>query len=120
MEVDERIAFRPETIELSEILNEPNIERRRVLSERVGWDRLFTQFNPTVLHRDHDPGGERLLLEFRFEGEWEAAVVLGVQCPSTGRKYFIRVPPERRTCHAAAAWIAGFEDEKEYEPVVET
>ncbi len=120
VEVDERIAFRPETIEAKEILREDNSERRRVMLERVGWERFFAEVKPKVIHRDRDPGGERLLMEFRFDGEREAAVVLAVQCPSTGRKYFIRVPPERQTCHAAAAWIAGFDDEKEYEPVVET
>lgn len=120
VEVDERIAFRPETIEAKEVLREENSERRRVMLERVGWERFFSEVQPKMIHRDRDPGGERLLMEFRFEGEREAAVVLAVQCPSTGRKYFIRVPPERQTCHAAAAWIAGFENEDEYEPVVET
>jgi hypothetical protein len=120
VEVDERIAFRPEAIEAKEVLREENSERRRVMLERVGWERFFAEVKPKIIHRDRDPGGERLLMEFRFENDRETAVVLAVQCPSTGRKYFIRVPPERETCHAAAAWIAGFDDEEEYEPVVET
>jgi hypothetical protein len=43
-----------------------------------------------------------------------------VNCPSTARSYFIRVPPHVTTCHHAAAWIAGFNDPNQYEPVVET
>jgi hypothetical protein len=31
----------------------------------------------------------------------------------------LRVPPWTRTCREAAAWIAGFEDPDEYQPVIE-
>ena len=118
--VNEKIAFRPEEIQGEEILREWNSERRRVMLERVGWERFCAEVQPKVIHRDRDPGGERTLLEILFDNASEPAVVLSVQCPSTGRKYFIRVPPTRRTCHAAAAWIAGFENEEQYEPEIET
>jgi hypothetical protein len=32
----------------------------------------------------------------------------------------IRVPPTLGTCRAAVAWIAGFDDEDDYKPLVET
>ncbi len=41
-------------------------------------------------------------------------------CPSTGRQYMIRVPPNTATCRQAAAWIAGFDDPDDYHPVLET
>lgn len=47
-------------------------------------------------------------------------VCVSVQCPSTGRRYLIRVPPNTRTCHQAAAWIAGFDDPRKYNPIIET
>jgi hypothetical protein len=118
--VDERIAFQPESIAPSEVLQERNSERRRVMLERVGWERFFAEARPQVVDRDRDPGGERLLMRFQFENENEPALVLAVQCPSTARKYFIRVPPRVRTCHEGAAWIAGFDNPDEYEPVLET
>jgi len=42
------------------------------------------------------------------------------RCPSTGRKYLLRVPPHIADCRAAAAWLAGFNNPDEYRPVQET
>ncbi|NOK61345.1 MAG: hypothetical protein GFH27_549305n114 [Chloroflexi bacterium AL-W] len=50
----------------------------------------------------------------------EDLVCVSVICPSTGRQYLIRVPPQTRTCHQAAAWIAGFDDPNAYQPIAET
>ncbi len=69
--------------------------------------------------QDTDPGGPRQLLEVRLRGD-EPLVCLAVRDPSTGRQYIIRVPPWMRTCHQAAAWIAGFDAPDEYQPVHET
>jgi hypothetical protein len=30
------------------------------------------------------------------------------------------VPPAMRTCHQAAAWIAGFDNPNDYRPILET
>lgn len=65
------------------------------------------------------PGGERRLLRVPMEND-EDLVCVSVQCPSTGRRYLIRVPPNTRTCHQAAAWIAGFDDPRKYNPIIET
>jgi hypothetical protein len=50
----------------------------------------------------------------------EPLVCVSVICPSTGRQYVIRVPPEIDTCHKAVAWVAGFDNPDEYQPLVET
>jgi hypothetical protein len=34
--------------------------------------------------------------------------------------YMLRVPPQVRTCRRAAAWLAGFEHERDYNPLIET
>lgn len=117
--IDERIAFRPESITAEEILTERNVERRRVLIERFGLERFLGNVKHEILHHDWDRGGERNLLRLSFRDD-EELCVLSVSCPSTGRRYFIRVPPRIRTCHEAAAWIAGFDDPDQYEPIVET
>ena len=119
VKIDERIAFAPETITCEEIVRERNAERRRVMLERTGWERFLRGVDHEVVHADTDPGGERRLLRFSF-GDEEDLLVLAVSCPSTARRYFIRVPPHVRNCHAAAAWIAGFDDPNEYRPVAET
>jgi hypothetical protein len=117
--VDERIAFRPDTITPAEILAEPNAERRRVLLERVGFERFMFGAGAAVVDRDRDAGGERQLLRVKLEGD-EDLVCVSVNCPSTGRHYLLRVPPTMRTCRQAVAWTAGFDDPKLYEPLEET
>ncbi|HLG75402.1 MAG TPA: hypothetical protein VKX46_03245 [Ktedonobacteraceae bacterium] len=119
VQISERVAFHPETITVQEVLDEPNAERRRVMLERFGYDRFFEHVNATVVHADTDPGGERRLLCVPLAGD-EPLVCLAVGCPSTGRRYMIRVPPAMRTCHQAAAWIAGFDNPDDYHPIVET
>jgi hypothetical protein len=117
--IDERIAFRPETITGEEVLQEQNAERRRVLLERMGYEAFLRQVRAQELDRDHDAGGERRLLRVPLAGD-EPLVCLAVICPSTERQYLLRVPPNMRRCHQAAAWIAGFDNPDDYRPIVET
>lgn len=117
--VDRRIAFHPELIEVGEILSERNAERRRVLMDRFGYSRFLQEANAEKLDSDFDPGGQRQLLRVKLEGD-EDLVALSCFCPSTQRQYMIRVPPTTTSCHQAAAWIAGFEDPDDYHPLFET
>ena len=117
--IDERIAFRPETITAEEVLGEENAELRRVLLERMGYERFLARARAKVRDTDRDAGGERRLLMVPLPGD-EPLVCLAVLCPSTGRQYLLRVPPSMRTCHQAAAWIAGFDNPELYRPIKET
>jgi hypothetical protein len=117
--IDERIAFRPETITGGEVLQEQNAERRRVLLERMGYEAFLQQVRAQEIARDRDAGGERRLLRVPLEGD-EPLVCLAVICPSTGRQYLLRVPPSMRTCHQAAAWIAGFDNPSHYRLAAES
>jgi hypothetical protein len=117
--VSERIAFHPETLTSEEILNETNAEVRRVMLERVGFEWFFQHARAEVLDQDRDPGGARRLLRVPLP-EDEPLVCLSVSCPSTGRRYVLRVPPTMTTCRQAAAWMAGFDDPDDYRPLIET
>jgi hypothetical protein len=117
--VTAQIAFSPETLSCAEILDERNAELRRVMIERVGFEKFIREVNAEVLDTDHDRGGERRLLRVPLEND-EPIVLVSVRCPSTGRQYLIRVPPATRTCHQAVAWTAGFDSPDDYAPVVET
>ncbi|HTE17443.1 MAG TPA: hypothetical protein VK689_03555 [Armatimonadota bacterium] len=117
--VSRRIAFQPETITVAEVLGERNAELRRVLLERMGYERFIDEAGARVRHQDRDPGGERRLLHVPIPDD-EDLVCLSVLCPSTARRYLLRVPPQTRTCHQAAAWIAGFDNPNDYHPVEET
>jgi hypothetical protein len=117
--VDERTAFRPEDLKGVDILNIRNVTRRRVLLERFGLDRFVQEVGGLIIDRDRDTGGERQLLSIPLEGD-EPVVALRVICPSTAHTYMLRVPPHIRTCRRAAAWLAGFENEHDYQPLIET
>jgi len=117
--IDRRIAFHPETIQVDEVLSERNSERRRVLLDRYGYGRFLRDAGAEIVDHDADPGGVRQLLRIKLEGD-EDLVALSCHCPSTRRQYIIRVPPQTPTCHSAAAWIAGFDNPDDYRPLAET
>jgi hypothetical protein len=117
--VDERIAFRPETLRHDEVLAEGNAERRRVMLERYGLDRFMADAGADILDEDRDAGGPRRLLRLKLDGD-EDLVCVTVVCPSTARQFVLRVPPAMRTCRQAVAWTAGFDDPRLYSPAVET
>jgi len=111
--------FHPETLKAESILKEQNAEKRRVLLERMGYERFVAEAQATTLDSDQDVGGARRLLHVPLADD-EPLVCLAVLDPSTGRQYLIRVPPNVQTCHQAAAWIAGFDNPDDYHPVAET
>ena len=117
--VDERIAFHPEQLSAKEALAEKNAEMRRVMIERMGYLRFTQEAGAKRLDEDRDAGGVRQLLRIEL-AEDEPLVGLSCHCPSTQRQYFLRVPPAMKTCHQAAAWMAGFDDPSLYHPVIET
>ncbi|MGE3671297.1 MAG: DUF6745 domain-containing protein [Polyangiaceae bacterium] len=117
--ITHRIAFEPQSITAKEAINEQNAEIRRVMIERMGYLRFAQEAGAKVLDTDTDPGGERRLLHIELEQD-EPLVGLACACPSTGHRYFLRVPPSTKSCHQAAAWLAGFDDPALYHPVIET
>ena len=116
--IDHRIAFRPETIAVEEVLSQTNAELRRVLLERYGLERFMVDADAEILDEDRDAGGVRKLLRVALEGDEDLVCVL-VHCPSTGGRYLLRVPPTMTSCHQAIAWTAGFDDPSLYRPMVE-
>jgi len=117
--VTPQIAFFPETLTGDSILAEPNTELRRVMMERIGFEKFLSQIKPEVLDTDRDRGGERKLMRVRLTND-EPIVIVSVLCPSTGRQYLVRVPPTTRTCQQAVAWTAGFDNPDDYSPLKET
>lgn len=117
--VSRRVAFAPHTLAHAEILAERNAEVRRVMIERVGYERFLERADAKILDRDSDRGGERRLLRIDIDGD-EPLVCVSVRCPSTKHHFVLRVPPHMTTCHQAIAWTAGYDDPRLYKPAVET
>jgi hypothetical protein len=85
----------------------------------MGYQRFVAEAQAQTIDEDTDAGGARRLLRVPLEHD-EPLVCLAVLDPSTGRQYLIRVPPGMKTCHQAAAWIAGFDNPDDYQPIAET
>lgn len=118
VQVNDHIAFASQPITGQDILNTENVELRRVLIERLGYETFLQQVGGLVRDRDTDAGGERQLVYVPFEDD-EPLMVLKVTCPSTGHLHVLRVPPHMRSCHQAAAWVAGFDNPDDYHPLLE-
>jgi hypothetical protein len=114
-----QIAFHPEPLSARQALSAENAELRRVMVERIGSERFVAEANPQQLDTDVDRGGMRRLLRVDIPDD-EPWVALEVRDPSTGRTYLLRVPPEIDTCRRAAAWVAGFDNPDDYQPILET
>lgn len=118
VQVNDRMAFESQSITGQDILNTENVELRRVLIERLGYETFLQQVGGLVRDRDRDAGGERQLVCIAFDDD-EPLMILKVICPSTGHTHILRVPPYMRSCRQAAAWIAGFDNPDDYHPLLE-
>jgi len=118
--VAENVITKPNEMDPQAIITTPNMEQRRVMMERYGYDRLFSKLAHKVLDEDVDGGGQkRKLLRIQVSGD-EDLVVVKVSCPSTGSVYFLRVPPDTRKCAQGIAWTWGIASIKDYKPLKET
>ena len=103
-----------------EILKEPNVEIRRAILERVGFDKVKERAN--CLDSQTVEGGKNLLLHLDLE-EDEPLVFLelinSTPEPDGSRKhYFLRVPPDTRSVKQGVQWT--FDIEGDFSFLVET
>ena len=119
--VPEKVVLAPKTLTPQEILAEWNIEVRRLMIERFGTDRLIREVGAEVV--DESSWGRLYRLAFwndRLKEETdEPLVMVEVTCPSTGRKFMLRVHPEMSTAQEAIAWTFNLRSGA-YSPIKET
>ena len=117
--VSEKVVMAPETITVSEIESEINVEVRRFMIERYGAERYLMDSGAEEIHRD-DFG-----ILYRKDFLEDQSLVMVKVANSTpepdGRfkDYFLRVPPEMERARQAVAWTFG-KAENDYSPVLET
>lgn len=112
--VPAHVVEHPELLTVEAVLGEQNAEVARVMRQQMG-DRFFEQMQARArpIHKDTDGAGQyRELVEVDWplaDSTDNVARWMRVSCPSTGRVYYLGVPPRVKTCPEAAAWIAGFD-----------
>jgi hypothetical protein len=117
VEVTEQIILKPYELKAKQALEERNAEIRRVMVERIGMERFLSEAGASQIHR-HDMGD---LFSIDLPGDPERVLrAVRVKDPSTGRFYFLRVPPTVNRADDAVAWTFGFETAKNYRPLLET
>ena len=111
VQVDAQVVMHPDSITVASIDAERNIERRRVLIERFGEERLVREGGAKLA--DEDDTGR--LWRREMPSSWprdEDVVVVEVvnstpEPDGTRKTYFLRVPPTTRTAREAVAWTFG-------------
>ena len=127
--VPKKVVLAPETIHVSEIETERNIEVRRVMIERYGAGRYAVDCGEElardefgVLYRKNWVPNRTSM--FESWGEAEPIVVVKVRNSTAEpdgsfKDYYLRVPPTMRTPREAIAWTFGL-PANDYAPEVET
>jgi hypothetical protein len=83
------------------LLTETNATLRQILIQQIGYDRLLTQLDSTILDRWR----EYELCLIHTHPQVEPFALLKMTCPSTSHIHIIRVPPGMQSARAAARWI---------------
>ena len=114
MVVDRALVEAPETVDPLLALSHPNMEVRRVLIGRIGYERIVAAAarHPVA----EDTSGKLWHLPHEFEPialvEVENATV---ESDGSRKRYFLRVPPTCATAREAVAWTFGL-DPAAYQP----
>jgi hypothetical protein len=94
--VDEQIVIRPGTLTAEQILGEENVEVRRVMLERAGYDKVLD--HATLVDEgtwENKMGDRETGRLYRIDLTDDVPLVMvRVECPSTGREYLLRVDPD--------------------------
>jgi len=113
------IIEQPESVTADRIEKEQNAEIRRVMIERMGYERYILESGAQLVHTD-EVGA---LYRKELFGD-EPIVVVHVlnstpEPDGSIKRYALRVPPDIMRAREAVAWTFGMK-EKEYRPLIET
>lgn len=108
--VNEQIVMQPDTLTVEQIRDERNVEVRRVMMDRFGKDRFIEDGGAELVAQD-DYGKLWRSPSAPDEEDGSAWQALEVTCPSTGRVYFLRVPPSVRRAEEAWRWTLDVDDD---------
>lgn len=121
IEVPRKLIEAPELIQRTDFIKARNAEVRRCFQEKLGSERFASLFDLIQIDADLDLQGNMQYLYRSSDIDVIAKEHLQfaeVTCPSTGRKYFLSVPPDILNVWEAVAWTFG-KTAVEYKPKAE-
>lgn len=92
------------------LLEEDNIELRRVLIQGIGYNRILEELQAVEL----DAWQEYTLLKIDADADIEPIILLKMICPSTGHIHALRVPPDMKSAREAICWVNWGIDPEEF------
>lgn len=107
-----------ESINFKDVINIADIEIRRLVIEKIGWEKLIEISKAKLIHKDM----YGILYEISMQDE-EAIRVVKVIDSSTKRIYCLRVPPDINKAILAVGWTFGYNKNgkmRHYKPKKET
>lgn len=104
--VPQNVVEDPENQTLDEIRKESNVEIQRIRITRYGWGRYLEAIGATVINSQLiKPKQGVEWMESLYVSKEENLAALATFDPSTGRPYFLEVPPTTKTCVEAQAYL---------------
>jgi hypothetical protein len=117
VEVPEVVVLRPSEMSVRTILDEPNVEARRIMLQRFGYERFVGEAGSEPVHRDEFGALHRIPVPSDEPIALVEVVNATAERDGSFRRYLLRVPPDMRTAREAVAWTFGMA-ESEYGPTV--
>jgi len=120
METPRRFLEKPETLRITDIQQETNIEKRRGLVELYGTVRYLKDAGAKLIHSDEF--GELYQIEIQDDEPLTMVKVKNstIEPDGTYKEYFLRVPPSMSTAQQAVAWTFNMDKAEDYRPQEES
>jgi hypothetical protein len=116
LHVPKRVAAQgSERARLQVLARTRNVELRRLLLDRIGYERFLDIAGSQLVAQDDF--GKLWRCDLRIDDEPLCVVEVVNSTPEpdgSHRRYLLRVPPDSRSARAAVAWTFGFDDPSEY------
>jgi hypothetical protein len=110
-----------ERARLQVLVRTRNLELRRMLLDRIGYERFLEGAGAELVRQDDY--GKLWRSELEVDGELLYVVEVVNSTPEPDgsfKRYFLRVPPSMRSAREAVAWTFGFDRAGDYELAVQT
>ncbi len=102
--------FHPHQWESQWLLQEDNVEIKRVLIDGIGYAKICQELAAIEI----DSWREYTLLRIDNDVDVEPIYLLKMSCPSTGFIHALRVPPQMRSAREAIGWVNWGVDPEEF------
>jgi len=107
--VSRRIIMQPETMTLREIQKEDNVEVRRAMRGIYGEGRYLKEIGAQLIDADYEGARKGAAPRALLQDNEGQKFLVGTD-GSTGRVYYMQVPPEVKTCREGHEALCGFDE----------